>query len=90
MSFKEEAKYGITSVPPAWTFTVMTLFSLSGVLNVILVLSTKPNLRLFGQHEEMSSDRHPGLTNSPNTEPEGEGVPLGVTGGQRRGNLIAV
>jgi len=49
MSFDEEAKYGTSNMPPAWTFAVMTVFSLSGVFNVILVLITKPNLGLFGR-----------------------------------------
>ena len=51
MTFKEEEKYGTTSVPEVATFAVATIFSLSGFLNVMLVLATKPNLGLFGRHE---------------------------------------
>ena len=38
-------------MPPVWSFIVSTLFGLSGFFNVILVLTTKPNLGLFGRHE---------------------------------------
>ena len=66
MSFDEEAKRGVTSVPPAWTFTVITIFGLSGFLNVILVLTTKRNL--FGRRKKPSS----GSPSAINTDSEYE------------------
>jgi len=59
ISFEAENKPTGDSVPPPWTLTVITVFGLSGFLNVILVLTTKPNLSLFGQHQETRSCRPP-------------------------------
>ncbi|KAJ7736846.1 hypothetical protein B0H16DRAFT_109938 [Mycena metata] len=39
---------GTDSIPSAATFSVASLYRLSGVLNVVLLLSTKPNSVLFG------------------------------------------
>jgi hypothetical protein len=44
----DEDKYGFSAMPSAATFFVVTIFNLSGFLNVVLVFTTKPNLGLFG------------------------------------------
>jgi len=46
-------------MPPEYTFAVITIFGLSGFLNVMLVFTTKPNLGLFGQRRTMPSGRPP-------------------------------
>ena len=44
----QEAKYGRSKVHPAATFAVMSIFALSGFFNVVLVLTTRPDIKLFG------------------------------------------
>jgi hypothetical protein len=44
----QEAKYGRNSVPAAATFAVTSIFALSGFFNVVLVLTTRPDIKLFG------------------------------------------
>ncbi|THH21357.1 hypothetical protein EW146_g174 [Bondarzewia mesenterica] len=46
-------------VASVWTFLVITIFSLSGAANVLLVLLTRPQLLLFGRPEPVvNSDEH--------------------------------
>jgi len=41
---------GKNYIPPlAWTFFAVTLYSLSGFINVVLLLSTRPESGLFGK-----------------------------------------
>ncbi len=44
----QEAKYGSNKVPAAATFAVTSIFALSGFFNVVLVLTTRPDIKLFG------------------------------------------
>jgi len=48
MTFVEEMKYGHSTMPSAATFSTVTIFNLSGFINVILVFTTRLNLGLFG------------------------------------------
>ncbi|THH10514.1 hypothetical protein EW145_g1272 [Phellinidium pouzarii] len=48
------SRTGTSSVPSAATFAATFLFGLSGAVNVILILSTRPNLLLFNCESEPS------------------------------------
>lgn len=48
IGFVQEAKYGRSRVHAAATFAVTSIFALSGFLNVVLVLTTRPDIKLFG------------------------------------------
>lgn len=45
-------------VPPAAIFAVGFIFGLSGVVNVLLIVLTRPNLLLFGRYRGPSGDHH--------------------------------
>jgi hypothetical protein len=47
--FVQEHRYGRSTVPAAATFAVGTIFNLSGLFNVILLLTTRPESGLFGK-----------------------------------------
>ena len=46
LGFSQERKYGVNTIPAEANFFALALFGLSGFLNVILLLTTKP--LLFG------------------------------------------
>ena len=50
IAFVQEHNGGTNNVPSAATLTVISLFQLSGLFNVILLITTKPNIGLFGNH----------------------------------------
>ncbi|TDL26008.1 hypothetical protein BD410DRAFT_560778 [Rickenella mellea] len=77
-------------LPPAATFAVIFLFSLSGAANVILLLSTRPNLLLFGERmEDMGGGDgrapSPSLAGSygPNGRRESQDLEMAQSGGAR-------
>ncbi|TDL25439.1 hypothetical protein BD410DRAFT_813640 [Rickenella mellea] len=47
-----QERHGANHVPPAATFGVTFVFGLSGALNVLLLITTRPNLLLFGAKVE--------------------------------------
>lgn len=48
IGFVQEAKYGRYKVPAVATFAVTSVFALSGLFNIVLLLTTRPNIQLFG------------------------------------------
>jgi hypothetical protein len=81
IGFQREAKYGIdkANIPAAATFAVTSIYGLSGFLNVILLLTTKPESGLFGRLMHISSARPPSPTPSlpaqhPSHQDDSEGV----------------
>lgn len=44
VAFGQEAKRVVNSVPSAATFAVAAVFQLSGLLNVVLLVTTRPTL----------------------------------------------
>ena len=60
------------SVPPAATFSVCALFGLSGLFNVVLLMTTKPESGLFGRLMFTAEARPPSplpLTGHDNPQP---------------------
>lgn len=55
IGFVQEQRGLVNTIPPAATFAVMTIFSLSGACNAILLLKTRPESGLFSRinHDDM-------------------------------------
>ena len=51
-------------VPSAATLAVDTLFNLSGAVNVLLLLTTRPDSALFGKQAHFSTGQAPGFQQS--------------------------
>ena len=49
MGFAEEIKYGVNPTPAEFNLAVLAIFGLSGFLNAILLLTTRPQSGLFGK-----------------------------------------
>src|SRR5260221_14057479 len=49
IGFIQEKKYNRNDIPSAASFFAVSIFGLSGFLNVVLLLSTRPNSGLFGK-----------------------------------------
>lgn len=71
ITFMDEANFGDSTMSSVATFTVITIFNLSGFFNVVLVFTTKPKLGLFGQQSCPTLGR-PML----DSEAEATGIPL--------------
>jgi hypothetical protein len=56
LSFRQEMHGGTDRVPPPLTFTVITIFHLSGIFNVILLLYTRPNVFLLKRDALVATD----------------------------------
>ncbi|KAJ7105417.1 hypothetical protein C8R43DRAFT_1046810 [Mycena crocata] len=56
IGFVQERGGGTNNIPSAATFAVISLYGLSGALNVALLLNTRPNSVLFGAGGVQSSD----------------------------------
>jgi len=57
------------SVPPAATFSAVTIFGLSGFFNVILLMKTRPSTGLFGHLMFLQPARPPVLEQIDGAEP---------------------
>ncbi|KAJ2913961.1 hypothetical protein MD484_g6455, partial [Candolleomyces efflorescens] len=57
ISFRQESDGGGATIPSAATFATISLLVLSGVFNVTLLLTTRPNTLLFGKHEDDDPQR---------------------------------
>ena len=68
ITFVEHAKYGDSTMSSVSTFIVGTIFLLSGFFDVILIFTTRPGLRLFGQQGAIPAI--PAMPPTPEIEPE--------------------
>ena len=68
-----QEKHGRSSVPSAATFSVCALFGLSGLFNVVLLMTTKPESGLFGRLMFTAEAKPPSplpLTGQDNPQPQ--------------------
>jgi len=73
----QEDKGGTNSVPSAATLTVFSLFQLSGLFNVILLITRKPDSGLFGSRRPPPMPPGPQpLEMGPMPVPQIAGAPL--------------
>jgi len=75
IAFVQENNGGTNNVPSAATLTVISLFQLSGLFNVILLITTKPN-GLFGNPPPMPAGPQPLQVLGPMPVPQIAGAPL--------------
>ena len=68
IGFVEEAKYNRNYIPSAAIFFSVTMFTLSGFFNVVLLLNTKPNSGLFGHLVFVSPRRPPNVPTSSDSD----------------------
>ena len=77
--FTQENETGANPIPAEWNFVVLAIFGLSGFLNTILLLTTRPQSGLFGRLMFTSEARPPSLSMAelPNVQEENmwQGVP---------------
>ena len=59
LGFTEEIKYGVNPTPAESNLAVLAIFGLSGFLNAILLLTTRPQSGLFGRLMFTSEARPP-------------------------------
>lgn len=59
LGFAEEIKSGVNSTPAANNLAALAVFGLSGFLNAILLLTTKPRSGLFGTLMRTTKARPP-------------------------------
>jgi hypothetical protein len=58
-----EERSGVNHVSSTATFAVGAIYWLSGACNVVLLLTTRPDLGLFGKPTQYTSGRAPSLLN---------------------------
>ncbi|KDR75017.1 hypothetical protein GALMADRAFT_69346 [Galerina marginata CBS 339.88] len=73
VGFVQERNGGTNRVPSTATLAVTALFGLSGVCNVILLLTTRP--ALFGRYSKFSSSRPPSIVTTDDDGHTRRGVP---------------
>ena len=69
----QEKRHNRNDIPSATSFFAVSLFGLSGFLNVVLLLSTRPNSGLFGKLV-FEPARRPPMTGSLPDQLEANGV----------------
>ncbi|KAJ7188935.1 hypothetical protein C8R46DRAFT_877398 [Mycena filopes] len=71
VEFAQERGGRANTIPAAATFAVSSVYRLSGALNVLLLLSTKPNSMLFGGGQVEEEEEH-GHGRAPMPQPRGD------------------
>ena len=65
VGFAKEAKSGTNPTPAEYHLAALAVFGLSGFLNTILLLTTKPRSGLFGTLMRTTKPRSPPAADSP-------------------------
>lgn len=73
IEFVQEQNGGHDKVPSGWTFTAAFLHDMFGAVNVLLLLTTRPNLLLF-EDPEGAGAIAPRLRNRTEVERDGAGI----------------
>ena len=78
------------SIPSAATFVSISIFALSGLSNVLLLVTTRPNLLLFGSVPGVQTDYESGGSSREGTSGGNGGIGAGIVAASMGGVAIGI